>query len=80
MERPPAPYVAKKLAATKTAPSPDASPEPRALVPRYENSTRTGYEFEFVKRATRELPDCSYETVTPFFYFALFQRRLVKAK
>src|SRR5213593_4239728 len=69
MESPWPPYVAKKLAATKTASSPDASPEPRTFVPLYENSTRTGNEFEFVKRATRELPKLSYETVTPPFLF-----------
>src|SRR5262245_35161152 len=59
MESPAVPYVAEYSAATRTAPSPDASPEPRAFVPLYENSTRTGYGFEFVKRATREVPDCS---------------------
>src|SRR5206468_10483490 len=69
MESPWPPYVAKKLAATKTASSPDASAEPCTLVPLYENSTRTGNEFEFVKRATRELPKLSYETVTPPFLF-----------
>src|SRR6266705_1706704 len=69
MESPWPPYVAKKLAATKTASSPDASPEPCTLVPLYENSTRSGNEFEFVKRATRELPKLSYETVTPRVLF-----------
>jgi hypothetical protein len=65
MESPLPPYVAKKLPATITASVPDASAEPCTLVPLYENSTRTGYEFEFLKRATRELPRLSYETVTP---------------
>src|SRR5438876_12170306 len=69
MESPWPPYVAKKLAATITASSPDASPEPCTLVPLYENSTRTGNEFEFVKRATRELLKLSYETVTQPFLF-----------
>jgi len=59
IESPGVPYVAEYSAATRTAPSPDASAEPRAFVPLYENSTRTGYGFEFVKRATLEVPDCS---------------------
>ena len=54
---------------TITASLPDASAEPCTLVPLYENSTRTGYEFEFLKRATRELPKLSYETVTPPILF-----------
>ncbi len=69
MERPFPPYVAKNLPATITASVPEASAEPCTLVPLYENSTRTGYEFEFLKRATRELPKLSYETVTPPFPF-----------
>ena len=54
---------------TITASLPDASAEPCTLVPLYENSTRTGNEFEFLKRATRELPRLSYETVTPPILF-----------
>jgi hypothetical protein len=38
-------------------------------VPLYENSTRTGNEFDFLKRATRELPKLSDETVTPPILF-----------